>query len=463
MEVSMKHSAALESSSHIKRNKLQDLLNYGMQLLQVSKRKIILTIASCGNREINLLLVPYWADTELDLIQWPLFLLASKIPIALDMAKENNGRDCELEKRIENDIYMCCAVIECYSSFRYSFNEIFEEVDKHIENGNLVRDSNMSALPIPFDHVVKLIKYLTINKAKDRDEVIILFLDMHEVVTRDIMEDHLLKSYFVPNPESATWKEKINRLYLLLTVNESAMDVPSNLEARRQISFFSNSLFMDITGAGYKAPDVSGDAQLLVSKDIDQFGTDSPDLRSLTRSPLAGGGKERQEWCDDNNLGWVSGGACGGGCLGLVRGSSVEYRGHRIVSKSARSKDTVLDLPQEGSGFAELVDMFPSKGVCCRFWTERRMYGVSIIQVAGIFSRRFCGVSGVSDKCVGEVNEFRELELTISRIHWVIHGGTRVKRREEQNEWKDVNTEPVENSYQPNEWKTCRTERVEPR
>ena len=82
----------------------------------------------------------------------------------------------------------------------------------------------MSALPILFDHVVKLINYLVcnlikrfgitsfdllkcigislfymvccsqlINKAEDRDQVIILFQDMHEVVTRDIMEDHLLK------------------------------------------------------------------------------------------------------------------------------------------------------------------------------------------------------------------------------------------------------------------------------
>lgn len=30
-------------------------------------------------REMNLLLVPYWADTQLDLIQWPPFLLASKV------------------------------------------------------------------------------------------------------------------------------------------------------------------------------------------------------------------------------------------------------------------------------------------------------------------------------------------------------------------------------------------------
>jgi len=42
---------------------------------------------------------------------------------------------------------------------------------------------------------------------------------------------------------------QIKRLYLLLTTKESAMDVPSNLEARRRISFFSNSLFMDMPAA----------------------------------------------------------------------------------------------------------------------------------------------------------------------------------------------------------------------
>lgn len=42
---------------------------------------------------------------------------------------------------------------------------------------------------------------------------------------------------------------QIRRVHLLLTEKESAMDVPSNLEARRRISFFSNSLFMDMPAA----------------------------------------------------------------------------------------------------------------------------------------------------------------------------------------------------------------------
>ncbi|XP_026413882.1 callose synthase 3-like isoform X3 [Papaver somniferum] len=247
-----------------------------------------------SNREMDLLLVPYWADRELGLIQWPPFLLASKIPIALDMAKDSKGKDRDLKKRINNDNYMCCAVRECYASFRNIIkqlvqgnhekeviDDIFTEVDKHIEAETLITELKMSALPNLHEHIVKLIKYLMANKPEDRGQVVILFQDMLEVVTRDIMEDQipslldsshggsigrfegmttlLEQQYqlfastgaikFPVEPETEAWKEKIKRLYLLLTVKESAMDVPSNLEARRRISFFSNSLFMDMPAA----------------------------------------------------------------------------------------------------------------------------------------------------------------------------------------------------------------------
>ncbi|KAJ1383229.1 Glycosyl transferase, family 48 [Sesbania bispinosa] len=244
-------------------------------------------------REMDLLLVPYWADTQLDLIQWPPFLLASKIPIALDMAKDSNGKDRELKKRIEADNYMSCAVRECYASFKSIIMHLvqgeretpvieymFNEVDKHIEEGTLISEFKMSALPSLYGQFVQLIKYLLENNPKDRDQVVILFQDMLEVVTRDIMmedQDHIFSLVdsshggsghegmlplepepqhqlfasegairFPIQPLTAAWTEKIKRLFLLLTTKESAMDVPSNLEARRRISFFSNSLFMDM-------------------------------------------------------------------------------------------------------------------------------------------------------------------------------------------------------------------------
>ncbi|GFQ00467.1 callose synthase 1 [Phtheirospermum japonicum] len=239
-----------------------------------------------NNREMNLLLVPYRADRELDLIQWPPFLLASKIPIALDMAKDSNGRDRELNKRLNADVYMGCAIRECYASCKniinslvlgerekLVINEIFSKADHHIEQGDLLREFNMSALPYLYDQFVQLIEYLRENRKEDKDQVVIVLLNMLEVVTKDIMEDSVPSlqesshggSYgmqqgmkpldqqyyfgtlnFPVTQETEAWKEKIGRLHLLLTVKESAMDVPLNLEARRRISFFSNSLFMDM-------------------------------------------------------------------------------------------------------------------------------------------------------------------------------------------------------------------------
>ena len=96
-----------------------------------------------------MLLVPYSSDPSLKIIQWPPFLLASKvsivceanetclvseilvfqvliaflfmqIPIALDMAVQRRPKDSDsdLWKRISADEYMKCAVIECYESFK---------------------------------------------------------------------------------------------------------------------------------------------------------------------------------------------------------------------------------------------------------------------------------------------------------------------------------------------------------
>lgn len=155
-----------------------------------------------NNREMDLLLVPYRADRELDLIQWPPFLLASKLPIALDMAKDSSGRDKELNKRLNADVYMRCAIRECYASCKNIINflvlgereklvirEIFSKVDHHIEQGDLTTEFNMGALPYLYEQFVELIEYLRENKKENKDHVVIVLLNMLEVVTKDIMDD----------------------------------------------------------------------------------------------------------------------------------------------------------------------------------------------------------------------------------------------------------------------------------
>lgn len=43
------------------------------------------------------------------------------------MAKDSNGKDRELKKRLNADKYMSWAVCECYSSFRSIINEVVHE------------------------------------------------------------------------------------------------------------------------------------------------------------------------------------------------------------------------------------------------------------------------------------------------------------------------------------------------
>eukprot|EP00249_Psilotum_nudum_P020969 c27917_g2_i1 orf=518-4456(+) len=228
-----------------------------------------------SNREMDLLLVPYSSDPNLNLVQWPPFLLASKIPIALDMAKGFRGQDEELLRRINADEYMKCAVEECYQSLKHVLNvivvgqtekkvirEIWHDVETKIAEGVLFE------------------KFKVVGNVSEREKVILLLQDMLEVATRDIMEEskgEILDSshgssttqsgvlgvayrqlfdsggsepaVLYPPPKSAAWIEQIKRLQLLLTTKESAMDVPTNLEARRRIAFFTNSLFMDMPSA----------------------------------------------------------------------------------------------------------------------------------------------------------------------------------------------------------------------
>eukprot|EP01018_Ginkgo_biloba_P029298 Gb_06219 [translate_table: standard] len=250
-----------------------------------------------NDREMDLLLVPYSSDPSLPRIQWPPFLLASKIPIALDMAKDFRGKDAELGKRIKADGYMRFAVEECYESFKHVLklvvvgeqekrviNDIIQEVEMNITNGTLLDAFKMSELPLLYRKFEELLELLlkNDNDLSSREKVVLLLQDMLEVVTRDMIEDdsrildlshgshsrpddvttlgpNRRPQLFAttgpdpavryPFPANDAWMEQIKRLHLLLTVKESAMDVPVNLEARRRIAFFTNSLFMDMPDA----------------------------------------------------------------------------------------------------------------------------------------------------------------------------------------------------------------------
>lgn len=99
-------------------------------------------------------------------------------------------------------------------------DEIFSRVDHHIQEEDLIKELNMSALPSLYENFVQLIEYLVSiediqnfcilvaeglkvkfqlnvlwvflqreNKREDKDKVVIVLLNMLEIVTRDIIED----------------------------------------------------------------------------------------------------------------------------------------------------------------------------------------------------------------------------------------------------------------------------------
>lgn len=85
-----------------------------------------------SHRERDLLLVPYTLS-KVSVVQWPPFLLASKIPIELDMAKDFKKRDDSgLFNKIKDDDYMYSAVTECYDALREILFELLEDKDDKV-------------------------------------------------------------------------------------------------------------------------------------------------------------------------------------------------------------------------------------------------------------------------------------------------------------------------------------------
>ncbi|KAI8535665.1 hypothetical protein RHMOL_Rhmol10G0191900 [Rhododendron molle] len=248
------------------------------QAIEVTLQNLL----SYGMKEMDLMLVPYSSEPSLKLIQWPPFMLASKIPIALDIAAQFRSKDSDLWRRICADEYMKCAVIECYESFKLILKAlivgetekriigiIIKEVENSMAKNTFLTNFRVAPLPTLCNKFVNLVEFLKDADPSKQNLVVLLLQDMLEVVTRDMMVNEIREvaelgnstgrqlfdntdakpAILFPRATTAQWEEQIRRLYLLLTVKESAIDVPTNLEARRRISFFTNSLFMDMPRA----------------------------------------------------------------------------------------------------------------------------------------------------------------------------------------------------------------------
>ncbi|KAF3968702.1 hypothetical protein CMV_007439 [Castanea mollissima] len=230
-----------------------------------------------SNREMDLLSIP--SNTgSLRLVQWPLFLLSSKILLAIDLALDCKDTQTDLWNRISRDKYMAYAVQECYFSIEKILNSlvdgegslwverIFREINNSILEDSLVITLSLKKLPVVlsrFTALTGLLRNETPELARGAAKAL---YDLYEVVTHELLSSDLREQLDTWNilararnegrlfsrikwPVDPEIKEQVRRLHLLLTVKDSADNVPKNLEARRRLEFFTNSLFMDMPSA----------------------------------------------------------------------------------------------------------------------------------------------------------------------------------------------------------------------
>ncbi|KAL3374430.1 hypothetical protein AABB24_006090 [Solanum stoloniferum] len=231
-----------------------------------------------SNREMDLLSMPSNMGS-LRLVQWPLFLLCSKILLAIDLALDCKDTQGDLWTRICRDEYMAYAVQECYYSIEkilYSLNDgegrlwverIYREINNSIMEGSLVIILSLKKLPVVLSRFTALTGLLIRNETPELSKgAAKAMYDLYDVVTHDLLSSDLREQLDTWNilararnegrlfsrvewPRDPEIKEQVKRLHLLLTVKDSAANIPKNLEARRRLEFFTNSLFMDMPPA----------------------------------------------------------------------------------------------------------------------------------------------------------------------------------------------------------------------
>ncbi|XP_050224596.1 callose synthase 10 [Mercurialis annua] len=230
-----------------------------------------------SNREMDLLSVP--SNTgSLKLVQWPLFLLSSKILLAVDLALDCKDTQADLWNRICRDEYMAYAVQECYYSVekilhslvngegRLWVERIFREINNSVLEGSLVVTLSLKKLPLVVQRFTALTGLLIRDQPELAKGAANALYQLYEVVTHDLLSSDLREQLDTWNilararnegrlfstiewPRDPEIKEQVKRLHLLLTVKDTASNIPKNLEARRRLQFFTNSLFMDMPPA----------------------------------------------------------------------------------------------------------------------------------------------------------------------------------------------------------------------
>ncbi|KAJ8749165.1 hypothetical protein K2173_018636 [Erythroxylum novogranatense] len=238
-----------------------------------------------SDRELELLELPQ-NSWKVQVIRWPCFLLCNELLLALSQAKELvDAPDKWLWYKICKNEYRRCAVIEVYDSVKHLLLEIikvnteehsivtvlFQEIDHAVEIEKFTKTFKTNALPNFHVKLIKLIELLN-KPEKDMNQVVNILQALYEIAARDFFKEkrtinelredglaprdpaamagHLFENAIqLPDPSNEIFYRQVRRLHTILTSRDAMHNIPVNLEARRRIAFFSNSLFMNMPHA----------------------------------------------------------------------------------------------------------------------------------------------------------------------------------------------------------------------
>ncbi|ONM37944.1 Callose synthase 11 [Zea mays] len=236
-----------------------------------------------SDNEVELLELPpvVW---KIRVVRWPCFLLNNELLLALSQAKELVADDRTHWSRIRNNEYRRCAVIEAYDSIRHLLLEIIEDgtvehiifsqlffaFDAAMENGKFCEEYKIELLPEIHSSVIALVELL-LKEKKDQTKIVNTLQTLYVFAIHDFpknkkdmeqlrrerlapstLEDSRLLFEDVikcPGNDDVSFYKQVRRLHTILTSRDSMNNVPKNPEARRRITFFSNSLFMNMPRA----------------------------------------------------------------------------------------------------------------------------------------------------------------------------------------------------------------------
>ncbi|CAL9780103.1 unnamed protein product [Musa acuminata subsp. burmannicoides] len=246
------------------------------EIIQTFREEDILS-----DREVELLELPPYT-WKIRVIRWPCILLCNELLLALSLVNEYKANDRKHWRMICKNEYRRCAIIEVYDSIKSLLLDIinkgteehsivarvYEEFDNWIRVEKFSVEYNMFILQSIYDKLVILLGTL-VKPNKDRNKVVHTLQTLYDIVTRDFpnnkksikqlkeaglaprgSSDLLFENAIeLPNADNENFYKQVRRLHTILTSKDSMNSVPKNLEARRRIAFFSNSLFMNMPRA----------------------------------------------------------------------------------------------------------------------------------------------------------------------------------------------------------------------